>query len=162
MKHWLLLQAVTFQVIWLASVLGGNQWLPVSLAALCVHFSFSPCRKQDTYILPLACLGLALDTLLTLLGVFAFSQLPVWLLVLWLGFVLNFGHSLKVLKKLSSIWLAIIGAMGGCYAYLASWKLGAVDIPLGTPTTAVVLLMSWAILFPILVKADIYIRRRST
>ena len=155
--HWF--QPISFQVIWISAVLGGNQWLVVPLFLMCLHFVLSPCRREDIKVLPLALMGVALDATLTHLGFFRFPQFPIWLLVLWFGFVLNFGHSLKFLRKLRIFWLIVIGSVGGCYAYLASWKLDAVVLPFGVLVTACVLVVCWAIIFPILVKADLYIRR---
>lgn len=154
--HWF--QPINFQVIWITAVLGGNQWLVVPLFMICLHFVFSPCRQNDMKILPLALMGLAQDTTLTYLGFFGFQQLPVWLLVIWLGFVLNFGHSLIFLRRLSVFWLIVIGAVGGCYSYMASWKLDAVVLPFGVVTTCLVVAICWAIILPVLVKSDFHIR----
>ena len=160
MNPWRWFQAVSFQIIWPTTVLGGNQWLILPLCILLLHFILSPCRQKDLQIMALALMGIATDMALMQLGVFVFSEWPLWLLVLWFAFVLNFGHSLAFLRRLQVIWLILIGAVGGCYAYLASWKLGAVELPLGLWATSCILLVLWAIIFPLLVKADLYIREK--
>ena len=155
---WNWFQPLSFQIIWLASVLGGNQWLAVPLCILALHFALSPSRAQDLKVISLALIGITTDSLLTHFGVFNFEQIPLWLWVLWAGFVLNFGHSMKFLRRLNSYWLILLGAVGGCYSYIISWKLGAVNFPFSLPLTAGVLVVYWAIIFPILVKLDIYLR----
>ena len=154
--HWF--QPINFQLIWLSAVLGGNQWIVFPIVLLCLHFVITPNRQRDLKVLPLAIIGITLDAVLTQLNIFKFVQYPFWLVVLWLGFVLNFGHSLKFLRKLKKPWLMIIGSIGGCYAYLASWKLGAVALPLGAPFSVIVLLIAWALILPLLVKIDLYLR----
>lgn len=158
MKTWHWFQPLSFQLLWLCAVLGGNQWIIASFCLLCLHFIFSPYRQQDVRILPLAFIGIAVDSLLTWFDIFSFSQPPIWLLLLWFSFVLNFGHSFKQLRKLNIVWLMTIGAIGGSYAYLISWKLNAVDLPLGSLLSICVIAFAWAVIFPILVKADLYIR----
>lgn len=148
------MQAISFQVIWLTAVLAGNRGLPVVFTLLLMHFIFSPTRMQDIKILPLAFIGIAVDISLTLIGVFQFNELPLWLIALWFAFVLNFSHSLKFLHKIKFIGLMALGAVGGCYAYIASWKLGAAELPLGLFPSSAILLVVWAIMFPLLIRAD--------
>jgi hypothetical protein len=158
MNKWLWFQAASFQVIWLSAVLGGNQWIALSIVILCTNFVFTPSRADDLKVLPIAFIGIAIDAVFTTLGVFEFEQFPAWLIILWLGFVLNFGHSLKVIHKIKLYWQIIIGALGGCYAYIVSWKLGAVEFPLGGIMTACLLAVAWAISFPLFMRADRYLR----
>lgn len=158
MNIWFWIQAITFQAIWLISVLGGNTWAALTLPLLLLHFLLSPCPKKDFKILPLAIIGISLDMTLTQLGVFYFDKYPLWLLILWFSFVLNFSHSLTFLRKFKLMWQITLGAVGGCYAYVVSWKLGAVHFPLGVLTTSIILIICWSILLPILIHADHYLR----
>ena len=160
MHVWRWFQPISFQLIWLTAILGGNQWLLLALFILFLHFMLSPCRQEDLRILPLALIGIVTDISLAQLGLFKFAAWPLWLPVLWLAFVLNFGHSLTFLRRLRMFWLMLIGALGGCYAYLASWKLGAVEFPQGIWITSLLLLIIWAIMLPLLVKADVYFREK--
>ena len=159
MNLWIWFQAISFQVIWLATVLGGNRWLWIPLCILLLHFTLSPRCRQDLQVLLLAFVGITTDIMLTQLGFFKFDEWPLWLLVLWFAFVLNFGHSLIFLRRLPLAWLALIGALGGCSAYLASWKLGAVEFPYDLWVTSGVLLAVWAMILPVLIKADFYLRK---
>ncbi|MCH9692521.1 MAG: DUF2878 domain-containing protein [Gammaproteobacteria bacterium] len=158
MNRWRWLQLFSFQIFWLTAVLGRNQWLPVLLFLLLLHFLFTPTRINDLKILILAFLGIAVDGSLLLLGVFKFSQPPVWLAALWLAFVLSIGHSFVYLRRLKLYWIAALGAVCGSYAYFISWKLGAVELPLGPMPSSFVVAILWAILLPTLVKTDLWIR----
>jgi hypothetical protein len=160
MKYWLVLQAVIFQAIWFACIFGGNQWLALSVALLLVHFFISPNKYADFKVLPLALIGFGIDYLLILVGVFDFDEAPLWLGILWLAFVLNFGHSLNFLHRLTPWWLISIGAISGCYVYVISWYLGAVALPMGVVISGFIVGGIWAITLPLYVKADQYIRSR--
>ncbi len=161
MTPWQWFQLASFQVLWLCAVIGRNQWLLVPVAILSLHFVFTPNRKADFKVLSLAVAGIAVDGALFIFGVFEFSEPPLWLAILWLAFVLNLGHSLIYLRRLSLHWLLIVGALAGSYAYLISWKLGAVDLPLGAVLSGLIIAAIWALLMPVLVKADQRIRADS-
>ena len=159
MNTWRWFQPISFQIIWLACVLGGNEWLFIPGLILVAHFILTPSFKNDLQILPLIFLGCALDVFFTQIGLFVFEVFPFWLMMLWVAFVLNFGHSLGFLRRLKLTWLMIIGAIGGSYAYWISWQLGAVTWPYGPILSTSVIAITWSILLPILVRGDLYFRR---
>ena len=156
---WIWFQPISFQIIWLTTILGGNQYVAFAIGLLCVHYLFSPQRKKDLLITPLAIVGFCIDLILTNLGMFQFSEWPFWLLVLWIAFVLNFGHSLKFLRNLNTYALVLLGALGGCYAYWASWKLNAVAWPNDMIVTGSVIACLWALILPSLVKLEYLLSR---
>jgi hypothetical protein len=156
---WLLFQAVSFQVMWIALIWGGNSWLPVSVAILIMHFVLSPSRLHDAKVLPLALGGFGIDLVMTKLGFFVFVQWPLWLLVLWVAFVLNLGHSMRFLRNFKPLYLIIFSAAGGIYAYWASWKFGAVDLPHGPILTLSIVALTWSMFLPLCVKVDGLIRK---
>lgn len=158
-NKWLCFQFASFQVIWLICVLGGNHFLWAPILLILIHLKFSPTQKQDLWVLPLAGLGFVIDIFLSKAGVYSFSSIPYWLLILWLAFILNFGHSLRYLNKTPLAAISLIGAIAGAWSYLAAWKLGAVALPLGMSVSAFIVMLEWAILLPILVKADNFIRQ---
>lgn len=159
MKFWTLFQPISFQAMWFSLVWGGNAWLALAMIILASHYLLSPTPKQDIQILVLAAAGFVIDLLLSQLGVFSFAQQPLWLGVLWVAFVLNFGHSLRFLRKLKPIYLMGVSAIGGAYAYWLSFQLGAVGFPLGTTLTLGIVAINFGIVLPLLVKADAYIRK---
>jgi hypothetical protein len=159
MTLWQWFQPVSFQIMWLTLILGGNTWLAVSVAILVAHFVLSPSRSEDFKILLLAFVGFSADLIMAHLGFFIFNQWPLWLLILWAAFVLNLGHSMRFLRRLKLIYLMNIGALGGAYAYWVSWKLGAVEWPYGTALTVVLVAAIWAIILPLFVKVDLLTRK---
>ncbi|WMC09363.1 DUF2878 domain-containing protein [Oceanimonas pelagia] len=159
MSKWQWTQLVAFEGFWLLAVAGQNTWAWLTAALLGVHFAFTPSRRADVRVLWLAVLGMATDALLTLSGVFAFSHWPLWLGLLWVGFVLTLGHSLVWLRRFSRPWLALTGAVAGASSYLAGWKLQAVALPLGFWPSALVLALIWSGLLPLLVVLDQRLRR---
>lgn len=161
MKFWFWTQALCFQLIWLLTVVGGNTWLIFPISILIIHLYLSPTSKEDLKILPLALIGIFLDLSFAQLGLFVFDSFPWWLIILWLGFVLNFGHSLIFLRKLKVYWQSILGAAGGCYAYLLSWKLNAVDLPMGAMISGTIIAVAWAGILPVMIRCDSFLRSRS-
>jgi len=50
MTMWQLFQPVSFQIMWVTLIWGGNAWLPVSIAILVMHFVLSPSRLDDAKV----------------------------------------------------------------------------------------------------------------
>ena len=161
MKLWLWIQALGFQVIWFLAVVGKNARLIFPFSILILQLYLSPRTKDDLKILPLALLGIFLDLSFTKLGLFVFDSFPWWLITLWLSFVLNFGHSLIFLRNLKLYWQSILGAAGGCYAYLLSWKLDAVDLPMGAIISGSIIAVAWACILPLMIRSDRFMRERN-
>ena len=158
---WLFFQAISFQIIWLFCVFGRYEWLAIPCVILLVDYFLSPCFKADIMVLPLVVLGFVIDMIFTQMGLFVFDSWPWWLMVLWLAFVLNFGHSLGFLQRLKWHWLMPIGALGGSYAYFVSWHFGSVVWPAGPFLTTAIIAITWAFLLPLLVKGDTFIRQKA-
>ncbi|MEY3018087.1 MAG: hypothetical protein RL336_1222 [Pseudomonadota bacterium] len=150
------IQALGFQALWFTAVLGQNQWLVLSFALLASSVFFSPQRRADLKLWPLAILGLIGDGLLTALGLFDFDHAPLWLATIWFGFVFTLNHSLRWLYNTRLILVATLGGISGTLSYLAGARLGAVNLPLGELLSAMLLASYWALLLPTL----ILLRRR--
>ncbi|MBM7454343.1 hypothetical protein HNR62_000167 [Oceanisphaera litoralis] len=161
MSKWQWTQLLAFEGFWLLAVAGQNSWSLLTVLLLGLHFVFTPSRRADIRVLWLALLGMLVDLLLTLMGVFVFEQWPLWLGLLWVGFVLTLGHSLHWMRQFSCWLLMITGALAGASSYLAGWKLGAVSLPLGFWTSAVILALLWSALLPLLVRLDQRLRREA-
>lgn len=159
--RWLWLQLILFQGLWFIAILGQNEWLIIAMVLLLCHFIFTNSRSHDWRVLPIALIGIVMDTLLSMLGVFEFSHTPYWLALIWIGFVLSLGHSLNWLSHLPRLLLIPIGAIAGTLSYLAGWRLHAVELPLGWVQSSMILALSWAVIFPLLVVLNDYIRRHS-
>ena len=139
-----------FQVTWFACVLGRDPWLPAIAAMFALHFLLVPSGvKEFKRIAPVAGAGIVTDAILTALGVFNFGNvfIPLWLIALWFAFATTLQRALAVFGR--KLWIAaLIGAVAVPLNYGAGAKMGAVDLPLGTGTTATSLIVVWFFLLP--------------
>ena len=153
-------QAVGFQLLWLAAVIGRNSWLWLPLLLIFCHLYLHRQQwRMELTVVPVALLGIAVDGGLTLTGIYQFDHLPIWLLALWAGFVLTLNASMAWLRKLPNTLLAGIGAISGTGSYLAGERLGAVVIAAPTLHSVIIIASCWALLLPLLVRAEQRCRR---
>ncbi|AXB05855.1 MULTISPECIES: DUF2878 domain-containing protein [Aeromonas] len=138
-----------FNLYWLLAV-RWQQPGPL-LGMLLLHFIFSPRRGQDWRLIPVALAGCLLDILLWRLGLFHFpSGFPLWLLLLWCGFALTLSHGLPWLRPLPRWQQGLFGMVGGASSYMAGAAMGAVNLPWGIWTSAVLLAVIWMWWLPVL------------
>ena len=119
-----------FNLYWLLAV-KWQQPGPLLLMLL-LHFLFSPRRRQDWRLIPVALAGCLLDILLWRLGLFQFpAGFPLWLLLLWCGFALTLSHGLRWLRPLPRWQQALFGMVGGASSYVAGAADGGRTLTLG-------------------------------
>jgi len=126
-----------YQAVWLVAVAGAGRGLVwPALAALAAfalwQLARSGTRRADLRVLAVAvALGVLLDGALSLCGVLGYAAprpalppggAPLWILALWAAFALTLNHSLAWLRR-HSLLAALLGAVGGPFAYLAAAKL---------------------------------------
>ncbi|WP_335903127.1 DUF2878 domain-containing protein [Shewanella algae] len=179
----LLLNAAIFQLGWWSLILFANQALVFALLLLCVQLllvnpgyrsalmaenavdEHSQLAEQsvkrtgysmktlNAVLIP-AVIGIALDAMLHLGGVFEFDSpsllLPLWLCCLWGHFAATLGVSLAWLRDLPKWQQVLFGAVGGAGSYLAAFRLEAVAWPLGQSATFSLLILIWSLLLPLL------------
>lgn len=179
----LLLNAAIFQLGWWSLILFANQALVFALLLLCVQLllvnpgyrsalmaenavdEHSQLAEQsvkrtgysmktlNAVLIP-AVIGIALDAMLHLGGVFEFDSpsrlLPLWLCCLWGHFAATLGVSLAWLRDLPKWQQALFGVVGGAGSYLAAFRLEAVAWPLGQSATFSLLILIWSLLLPLL------------
>lgn len=179
----LLLNAAIFQLGWWSLILFANQALVFALLLLCVQLLLvNPgyrsalmaenagdehsqlagqnvkrtgySMKTFNAVLIPAVIGIALDAMLHLGGVFEFDSpsrlLPLWLCCLWGHFAATLGVSLAWLRDLPKWQQVLFGAVGGAGSYLAAFRLEAVAWPLGQSATFSLLILIWSLLLPLL------------
>ncbi len=152
------LNFLLFQAIWFAAILGRESWEWVVAMLVLVHLVLITDRtKELMVILPCAAIGIAVDSLFTLFGVFIFDPIPsvlpipFWLIGIWLGFVATFRHSMSYL--LAKPLIAIpAGAIAAPLSYLAGMGLGAVSFGLDTAMTAIIIGLTWAGLMAVFIR----------
>ncbi len=152
-KWFKLINFLLFQIIWAISVFGKNDWIPVTLLLLALHFMLSPSQKKDLFtVLFVGAIGVLVDSALTGFKVFVFPHdflIPAWLVVLWAAFALTLNHSFDWLTRSRSILQAVLGGVGGAFSYWMGYQFGAVDFSFSEVITCFILLLTWSILFPL-------------
>ena len=133
--------------------------MPAALLLIGLHFLFSPTKSSDLKVMPIALIGIGIDLSLTYTGVFEFTNSPIWLFVLWLGFSLTLNHSIAKIGQLHTVLIALFGGCFGTISYLAGWRFNAVEFPFGLYSTALILVSVWALLLPSLFHIDRKLRR---
>lgn len=151
-----------FYITWFICVVWRMPWA-VAAAAVAIAFHLvwvRPGVGEWRVLIACSAVGIVVDSLLTLTGVFNFQTVvggdvfgetlaPLWLMALWLVFATTLNVSMKPLSN--KLMLAgPLGAIMGPLSYWLGLKLNAVSFPLGVPITLSLLALIWAILLPVL------------
>jgi Protein of unknown function (DUF2878) len=153
-RYFFWINLVFFQLGWFAAILGGNLIASLFiLPALCWHFFYSPCRRDDLLAVVICLvLGICHDSLLLNLNLLAIPQYPVfpplWLILLWalLGITLN--HSLRWIYERPMI-AAVLGAIAAPLSYLAGVKLSDAEWAGSLPQIIFIIVAMWIFLLPL-------------
>ncbi|KZM39939.1 hypothetical protein OA92_17855 [Marinomonas sp. SBI22] len=155
MKWFWLINLGLFQASWLVAAFFTQYAAPIIFAFICLNFYLSPSTKADFKLLALIGVGICIDSLHFYLGTFKADTrfFPIWLIMLWAMFSISFNHSFNWFTKQTYWLLALVGAVGGTLSYWGGIKAGALsNSDLSTSTSLIYLALSWAIVFPLLVK----------
>lgn len=161
MKSRLLLNALGFQLCWLAWVGGAAKGtlLPgLALTSLYAAWQLlvSPHRQADLVLIALCLLcGLVVDGALSALGLIEYRlagplPAPLWILGLWASFALTLNHSLAFLGT-RPLLAAGLGGLGAPLAYFAAahgWQAASLGPHPLVSLSALALV--WALLTPLL------------
>lgn len=163
MNKSIIINFLLFQLGWFACVLGGayDNALLGSLIALTIiafHCYRAPDAMKEFRLLLLALLvGLIFESIITAQGIARYSSgqvldfvAPLWMILMWPLFATTLNLSMRWMKNLSPVVVAIIGALFAPLAYYAGYRLGAVtydDITI----SLVMIAVAWATLLPALV-----------
>lgn len=151
---------VWFQCIWLSTVLGRNDFVPLAGGLVILHLACA--RQRLLELRQLACvggLGIAVDAALSLAGVFQFPGqvlVPLWLCFLWLAFAAILGRSLAYLAS-RPLLCVLAGAVAFPFNYWAGQRLGAVEFGYSLPSTLLVLALVWGLVLPLMFRLTRYL-----
>ncbi|MGO1296201.1 MAG: DUF2878 domain-containing protein [Vibrio sp.] len=151
----LLLISVWFQVLWFVTVLGQTTWQWWSAAVL--GFTLTASLQCDTprwrWWAGVTVLGIVLDSLNTVLGLFQFPSafIPVWLMVLWGAFAWYSWYLIPIITRWPRALQVLGSGLSGSLSYLAGAHWHAVELPQGQLISVVVLMLEWAILIQYLI-----------
>lgn len=159
-EKWLILfNALLFQCLWFSIMAFEQLGLVIFLGALLAQFF---CRRyvskaKVAFILPLTIfvLGVCIDISFTQMGLFSFPSkalnpgiadsrlflIPLWLIVMWLGFVLTLQHSLQwvIARKYVCV---LVFAISGPVSYMAGREFGMIHFG---NEVSLYLVFSWAL-----------------
>lgn len=149
----LILNGLMFQAIWLMCILGGDQWAPPAIMLLAAWLWWRRLPGELGQISLLSGVGIVLDSLWMAAGLMVFQDtlwpqaplIPLWLMVLWVGFSATLRHSMKFLLG-RPVLAAALGAIAAPLSYATGAHLADVSI---TAITLVVVGISWASLLAI-------------
>ena len=144
---------VVFNLTWLGCVVGHEQYWWVFAPVVAGYLALLVQRRifRVSKFLMLFGLGVGIDSLLTVLGVFQFGPtiffIPLWLVLLWAAFTTTLFLSLEIVGR--SKWVATIcGALAFPFNYAIGERLGAVSFGMTDNLTLAALSTIWAIVLP--------------
>ena len=163
----ILVNALAFQMGWLACVLGGaNQlpWAGTLVAAFIIAWHLSQAKRPGREFALLAVagvLGAVWDSLLVAAGLLSYPSgtllagtAPYWIVAMWVLFASTLNVSLRWLRGRWTL-AALLGALGGPLAYYAGAGLDGVEVTV--PWLAFgALAAGWAVLMPLLIALAMY------
>ncbi|MAK91556.1 MAG: hypothetical protein CMI13_10020 [Oleibacter sp.] len=137
----MIINALVFQVCWLACVIGGTPFALVAVSAFFIWHKGHLKPREMWLLAAVTLFGCLWDTLLLQLGFISLPPaarfytaqiIPVWLLLLWLAFAMTLWHSLRWCS--TRPWLAAVcGAVVAPLSYLAGERLGALQLSAQAP-----------------------------
>ena len=149
------LNFLVYQGIWFTAILGREPWTWLLAGLLALHLALSRDRRGEAAVMMLcAGMGITLDSVLSVSGVFVFDPapevlaIPLWLAGLWLGFAGALRNSLRYLltrPRLASVAAGISAPL----SYFAGMRMGAVTFGVEDWLAGVIIGGAWACLMPV-------------
>jgi hypothetical protein len=120
-----------FDLVWFAAVAGRDGWLLATAVLVAVQIYISTAGRpfQLRLYAQLLLLGLVLEATAVASGVISFNEgwLPLWLVLLWAGFVAMLMNTLDWVA--GRYWLAaLIGILSGPLTYAIGIRLDAAEL----------------------------------
>ncbi|WP_256384561.1 DUF2878 family protein [Photobacterium toruni] len=144
-----------FNLFWLLAVWGQYQYVGILIALLIGCWLFY--HRSCPFALMASVVGICGDYVLCQMGVMQFPLspnplfapfsyfIPLWLILLWLGFTSMVWIMREQLQRLP-IWSVVIGgSLGGGLSYWTGQTLGAVIWPHGELITFMGITMVWSL-----------------
>lgn len=148
LRFWLL--NLGFDLWWTLAVWGQESAeLLLVVGALLMLFFTPPARRK--WVIVACLLGVAMDSLWSASGLFAFSDVsgvPLWMMALWLSFSAWWLWLCSQIS-LSWAWMIPLGAVSGPLAYYLGMRFDAMQ-PVASPLWVFSLLaLGWACYLPL-------------
>ncbi len=161
------LNLLGYQLLWFLAIFTGDKSLIIIVFFLFLHVYLSA-EKVDEAAMVLFCtvVGLVIDSILTLSGIFVFDPapdllaIPLWLVGIWLAFSATLRLGLRFFLDRPPLALAC-AAIGAPLAYLSAGRLGAVEFPLGYLITGLIIAAIWVPLMVLLIVSSRWLDSRA-
>jgi len=163
----LITNLLLFQLGWFACVLGGAYdhvllGSMIAMAVIAYHFYRAADAVQELRLLVLALIiGLVFESLVTSQGLARYSHgqvfdfiAPLWMILMWPLFATTLNLSMRWLKDLAPLLIALVGALVAPLAYYAGNRLGAVEYDYFILSMGIIAI-AWGVLLPALVKISL-------
>ena len=146
---------VFFYLMWVGLVIGRESLLGLTVPMVLIYSAilvFIEIIKIQQLLVP-AALGIAIDSILTMLGIFDFGDttllIPLWLITLWIAFSTTLTQSLKFV---GNNWLVTVtsGAIILPFNYAVGERLGAVTFTENYFLTVFIIGIIWSVCLPLL------------
>jgi len=151
------LNLVGYQLLWFLAIFTGDYSLIALAFGLTAHLWLTTERlKEITMMMFCTVLGVTIDSVLSVSGVYLFTphptQLPIpfWLVGIWIAFAATLRKGLRFFLDRPPLAL-LSAALGAPLAYLSAARLGAVSFPLGYVNTALIVAAAWVPLMCLLI-----------
>lgn len=150
-----LLNALGFNVIWLACIFYGNTYVFISVCLLLLHMIFVKSRQKELITVAIVSLsGIFIDSILTHAGIYSFDStvktfvaIPFWLIILWFAFAATLNHSFSFLYRHIGLRL-LVGIIFIPLSYFYGYQLNAVSFGYSVIHTIALLSLVWGISLP--------------
>lgn len=143
---------VLFKASWIALVLFQDAGVLPALACILLKLLCWPATpRMLAHSVGVLLAGVAMDLLLSALGVFRFDTtlMPSWLVVLWLAFALTVPRGFVIIGRLRPLLQGVCGMLGGLIGYLGGYLAGSVSFGYDLAITGVVIALCWGCFVPL-------------
>ncbi|WP_286235170.1 DUF2878 domain-containing protein [Thalassotalea sediminis] len=142
----MLIHFILFNLVWLGLVIYGNDAIVSALLWLGIFAWHKKLTRYELYLAAvITFLGVSIDNILTVLGIFRFPDetfIPYWLIVLWVCFSCILLRAPQQLK--TNRWLQIVLPMiFAPLSYFAGFQLSAVKFGWDLLPTMLLLSIIW-------------------
>ncbi|MPW35480.1 DUF2878 domain-containing protein [Vibrio sp. B1Z05] len=158
MNKKLLLISIWFQCLWFLAVMGqqSTQLLLLVCVIATVALSYRYRDLPLSWLFTIACVGVVMDVIHGVTGLFVFSStptagIPLWLALLWVSFAWYAYQMRALLIRLPFAIVCMVGALGAAASYFAGLQLGAVQWPYSNTMTFVIIALEWALVFALII-----------
>lgn len=167
MSRSIIINILLFQLGWFACVLGGAHGYAllgsiVAMMIIIFNSFLAADRISEIRLIGFAIIiGLIFESIMTWQGLARYSHgqfldlmAPFWMILMWPLFATTLNLSMRWLRSLAPLLVALLGALLAPLAYYGGYKLGAVEYD-NLILSLSIIALAWAVLLPLMVKLSL-------